>query len=185
MISQQNVCNSHSGLESFLSPTRSLALLRAAATPHTSSGLLLHPTMYSMRGTPVSLSKSLFRTPASSTFRTSATPITFQRHFSKTPATMGYAPDGTQEGPDTLYTYFDMVSHPQSLIYQGVTRKNNADLPRPGLALSWMQTISLQRRLKVCFYSLPPNPYASCLSILFFFSSPQASCKCLGLLLIS
>ncbi|KAI4142307.1 MAG: hypothetical protein L6R39_004986 [Caloplaca ligustica] len=60
-----------------------------------------------MRGT-LCLSKSLLRTPAPSVLRTSRTPISNIRHFSRTRANMGYVPDGTQEGPDTLYTYFDM-----------------------------------------------------------------------------
>lgn len=68
--------------------------------------MILMPTM---RGMPLSLSKSLLRSPASSTLRTTRTPFTSQRHFSRTRTNMGYNPDGTQEGPDTLYTYFDMV----------------------------------------------------------------------------
>ncbi|KAI4184768.1 MAG: hypothetical protein L6R41_004525 [Letrouitia leprolyta] len=65
--------------------------------------------MSSMRGMPVSLSKTLLKAPCPSTFRLSHTPITFKRRFSRTSTTMGYVPDGKQEGPDTLYTYFDMT----------------------------------------------------------------------------
>lgn len=63
----------------------------APSDPILSSVLMATPTMSVMRGMPLcSLSKSLLRTPASSTFRPAprpiAKPIATQRHFSISPA---------------------------------------------------------------------------------------------------